>query len=192
MNCKQGDLAVVVRSRANNEGRVLTCLRLASAAEIKAENFRSGDWLGAVWVTDATLLRTRWGTTHLLPDARLRPLHRDLMGGKNMEHTEEATPGEVRSSEGLGCTLVERLRGGGVYGTNRIALCEEAAAELDRLNGLVELLEAWQREGEAILSKNNISAAFTLGRWWADRPWRVRHRPESVPSMERVVFWFDN
>lgn len=72
MNCKQGDLAVVVRSGAGNEGRVLTCLRLASRAECKAEGF--GWWAGAVWVTDAALACTYGPTTRLYPDSRLRPL----------------------------------------------------------------------------------------------------------------------
>ena len=71
MNCKQGDLAVIVRSRAGNEGRILTCLRLAKACECEAESVA---WSGPVWVTDADI-PTSWGeTTRLYPDERLRPL----------------------------------------------------------------------------------------------------------------------
>ena len=83
MNCKQGDLAVIVRSKSGNEGRVLRCLRLATAAEKRAEDFVAGDWTGAVWVTDAKLNDT-WGAgTSLYPDCRLRPL-RDSDGEDEM------------------------------------------------------------------------------------------------------------
>ncbi len=71
MNCKQGDLAIIVRSRAGNEGKVLTCLRLATSSECKSESVA---WSGPVWVTDADIPDT-WGeTTRLYPDERLRPL----------------------------------------------------------------------------------------------------------------------
>jgi hypothetical protein len=32
MNCKQGDIAVIVRSAANNEGRIVTCLEYVGLA----------------------------------------------------------------------------------------------------------------------------------------------------------------
>jgi len=32
MNCKQGDMAVIVRSAANNEGRTVTCLEYVGEA----------------------------------------------------------------------------------------------------------------------------------------------------------------
>ena len=32
MNCKQGDMAVIVRSAANNEGRTVTCLEYVGLA----------------------------------------------------------------------------------------------------------------------------------------------------------------
>ena len=71
MNCKQGDLAMIVRSCAGNEGRVLKCLRLATARECKAD---SVVWSGPVWFTDADIPDTFGETTHLYPDNRLRPL----------------------------------------------------------------------------------------------------------------------
>lgn len=82
MNCKQGDIAVVVRSFAGNEGRVLTCLRLASRMECEAEHL---PWWNedAVWVTDALLRCTFGPATRLYPDSRLRPL-RDSDGKDEM------------------------------------------------------------------------------------------------------------
>ena len=83
MNCKQGDLAVIARSTAGNEGKVLTCLRLATSAQVFAEGFTCGDWLGIVWETDASLADS-WGNgTSLYPDCRLRPL-RDSEGEDEM------------------------------------------------------------------------------------------------------------
>lgn len=74
MNCKQGDLAVIVRSASGNEGRILTCLRVAPRSKVRSEGFTDGDWTGVVWETDAFLADT-WGEgTSLYPDARLRPL----------------------------------------------------------------------------------------------------------------------
>lgn len=79
LNCRQGEIAIVVRSTSGNEGRVLTCLSLASREEVMEEGFMQGDWLGAVWKTD-TRLADNWGYgTTLYPDARLRPI-RDSEG----------------------------------------------------------------------------------------------------------------
>lgn len=41
MNCKQGDLAIVVKSLAGNIDKVVQCVRLATDAEIRAANFNS-------------------------------------------------------------------------------------------------------------------------------------------------------
>ena len=30
LNCKQGDLAIVIRSHAGNEGKIVTCVRLTT------------------------------------------------------------------------------------------------------------------------------------------------------------------
>jgi hypothetical protein len=71
MNCKQGDLAVIVKSTCGNEGRILTCVRLATMAELAAEGLA---WWGAAWLVDATL-RDTWGVgVRFYPDSRLRPL----------------------------------------------------------------------------------------------------------------------
>jgi hypothetical protein len=78
LNCKQGEIAIVVQSNAGNEGRVLTCLHLASRKQCEAESL--GWWTaGAVWVTDADLMCNDGTTTRLYPDSRLRPL-RDSEG----------------------------------------------------------------------------------------------------------------
>jgi hypothetical protein len=50
MNCKQGDLAVFVRSKAGNEGKVVTCLRLARWDEINEARFAHD--AGPIWKID--------------------------------------------------------------------------------------------------------------------------------------------
>lgn len=77
MNCKQGDLAIVVRSGAGNEAKIVRCLRLATNSELdEAEFTRTG---GPVWVTDSFLFYalkdgTRDGGGPLCRDRCLRPI----------------------------------------------------------------------------------------------------------------------
>jgi len=71
--------------------------------------------------------------------------------------------------------LVERLRAWNPDECHEpVELLHAAASELESLSALVVELQAWQAQGEALLSKQGLSAAFSLGRWWADRPWRKR------------------
>lgn len=53
-------------------------------------------------------------------------------------------------------------------------LLHEAANELKPLAGYVAQLSAWQEKGERLLNNSGFNAAFSLGYWWADRPWRKR------------------
>ena len=80
LRCKQGDLAIVVKSHAGNHGVVLTCLRLATAAEMKDLSYRK---YSSMWVTDRATQST-WGLPDcLMPDECLRPL-RDTDGEDEM------------------------------------------------------------------------------------------------------------
>lgn len=72
MNCRPGDLAVVVRSRAGNDGRIVTCVRLATESELELVLFRPG--LGPVWVIEERLRYSIGGYVNLAPDAWLKPL----------------------------------------------------------------------------------------------------------------------
>ena len=81
MNCKQGDMAVVVRSSAGNEGRVVTCLEYVGSLgiiEINGEPhyMASSDY----WRVDRDLnLAKRDGRLFLdhapfIPDSFLMPI----------------------------------------------------------------------------------------------------------------------
>ena len=77
LNCKAGDLAVQVRSHSGNEGRIFTCLRLASLGELEAEGFETR--MGAVWLIDTQIaVSNGYLIIKRLPlalDKWLRPIH---------------------------------------------------------------------------------------------------------------------
>ena len=77
MNCQKGDLAVMIRSAAGNEGRIVTCLRLASEKEVKETSFRSN--LEPVWIIDSSLRSSCGRSMSMAIDAWLRPI-RDQPG----------------------------------------------------------------------------------------------------------------
>jgi len=72
MNCKPGDLAVIVRSRAGNEGRLVTCLRLANKAEADTAGFAQD--AGPIWVVDRQLNTLYGFPATLAHDNNLRPI----------------------------------------------------------------------------------------------------------------------
>ena len=45
-------------------------------------------------------------------------------------------------------------------------------SESKRLTAHASALEAWAAKGDRILGSGAFGAAFSLGAWWADRPWR--------------------
>ena len=65
MNCKQGDLAIVIHSAAGNEGKIVRCLRMVMGG---------GTWgYGPRWVTDPPLRGTLLPVQAVL-DSCLRPI----------------------------------------------------------------------------------------------------------------------
>ena len=87
MNCKQGDLAVVVRSRHSNAGRVMTCLCIATTEELVATFGSTMTIHDPIWRVDVPLLwinafRERIEVLYAADEA-LRPL-RDSEGEDEM------------------------------------------------------------------------------------------------------------
>lgn len=71
MNCKPGDLAVLVKSFVNNEGRIFRCIRLASEREVKANCF----WVYPnAWVIDTPLLTNTGNFVAMAYDQHMRPI----------------------------------------------------------------------------------------------------------------------
>ena len=76
MNCKPGDLAVVVKSWAGNEGRIVRVIRLCQEAS-KNYNIDSRGILTApqlYWVIDQALPDFEGTLSHAFPDSQLRPI----------------------------------------------------------------------------------------------------------------------
>lgn len=54
------------------------------------------------------------------------------------------------------------------------ASARDAANELELLAAHCKRVEDWKQEGEALFERQGVSVMFSLGAWWADRPWRNR------------------
>ena len=72
MNCKPGDLAVFVRSKAGNEGKIVRCIRLATSEEI--DRWYHTDKRGPVWLIDQLVVRMYGTSAPLALDVNLRPI----------------------------------------------------------------------------------------------------------------------
>lgn len=71
MNCKPGELAIIVKSVTGNEGKIVTCVRLASDIEISDNGLCLR---GPVWVIDRAI-NSLWGPQiNFAFDAQLRPI----------------------------------------------------------------------------------------------------------------------
>ena len=73
MNCKEGDLAIVVKSHCNSEGLIVTCLRRATGGELDAAGF----YYTEAWVTDRFGPVVGGGVSNYWTDASLRPIRND-------------------------------------------------------------------------------------------------------------------
>jgi hypothetical protein len=72
MNCKPGDLAVIVKSSAGNEGKILRVLRLAVGVRVFLPNFQISN--SPVWETDTMLVGCFGGVGNTIEDELLRPI----------------------------------------------------------------------------------------------------------------------
>lgn len=71
MNCRKGDLAIVVKSDAGNEGRIVRCIRLMTRAEKQALSYFRDE---PMWITDTNMVST-WGTYDTtMWDSYMRPI----------------------------------------------------------------------------------------------------------------------
>lgn len=90
LNCKKGDIAIVIKSSAGNEGKVVRCLELVVTGRVKSAD-------GSRWLTYAQGVQPLWRTdtpmqwavskgpnvgktyyVNYATDAQLRPLRGDL------------------------------------------------------------------------------------------------------------------
>lgn len=86
MNCKPGDLAVIVRSNFGNEGAIVRCIAFFPAYEGRGDKYPRDAWgvegtlkVSSDWTADDTLWCRRRGFDHVVVANRLRPI-RDQPG----------------------------------------------------------------------------------------------------------------
>ena len=94
MNCKQGDLAVVVRSLAGNDGVIVRCIQLMPAGTDDLSVF-----LGPVWKIDKPLV-SNWGdSSPFINDINLRPIRDN--DGEDETLTWAGKPEQVSKPSGV-------------------------------------------------------------------------------------------
>ncbi len=72
MNCKPGDLAVVVKSAAGNEGKIVRCIRLLGrGVTVGPLGDTFADW---IWEIDSQLPDWSGGMGRDIHDSALRPI----------------------------------------------------------------------------------------------------------------------
>ena len=94
LNCKQGDLAIIVSSSCGNEGKIVRCLALLHTAHIpdtEGEMHRFAGGARYVWRIDRTINFSNMIDTVQISycsDEKLRPLRGDL-SDEAIETTDE-------------------------------------------------------------------------------------------------------
>ena len=72
LNCKVGDLAIVVRSEAGNEGKIVRCVRLVGKKNVVLRDKRIvASW---VWKIDSLLPSWSGEASNRIEDCLLRPI----------------------------------------------------------------------------------------------------------------------
>ena len=94
LNCKQGDLAIIVKSVHGNEGKIVRCLELLITDKVVAVNGNTHYYAGGVrpvWRIDRPITFANVFDSAQVPycaDANLRPLRGDLTDDE-IENTKE-------------------------------------------------------------------------------------------------------
>ena len=68
MNCKKGDMAVIIKSVAGNTGKVVTCLKQVG----RLEGWSEKDY----WIIDREIPTNLGRTNHYISDSYLMPIGR--------------------------------------------------------------------------------------------------------------------
>jgi hypothetical protein len=92
--CKQGDMAMIIKSMVGNEGKIVTCIRFVPSALFPILNSAAGqlraESISCCWEVDRKLpavgLDNRMGTGNVIPDAWLMPIR---PGDLNDDSTDE-------------------------------------------------------------------------------------------------------
>ena len=76
LNCRQGDLAIVIKSEAGNEGRIVRCLEFVGGPAIGGDMFHTDCWRveGVLTSLCAFTGERIVSADNIISDSRLRPL----------------------------------------------------------------------------------------------------------------------
>lgn len=72
MNCKPGDLAIIIRSEAGNEGKIVRCVKLSTTARIRRRD--NSIVTDGVWELDRELIGWRGRKSRFIHDSCIRPI----------------------------------------------------------------------------------------------------------------------
>lgn len=72
MNCKEDDLAIIVRSQGGNRDKIVRCIELWPC--VRGENRDGSLEVGPAWVVDRQLTSWDGSVGNLIFDSQLRPL----------------------------------------------------------------------------------------------------------------------
>jgi hypothetical protein len=95
MNCKKGELAIIVSSSCGNEGKIVQCLELLITdrfLDTEGRPHRHINGVQPVWRIDRPInFANAFNTVQVMycSDARLRPLRGDLNGDDTESTTEK-------------------------------------------------------------------------------------------------------
>lgn len=72
MNCQPGDLAIIIKSFAGNEGKIVRCIKFIGSACSELGNLYCGT---DYWLIDTHIQATDGSTGPVARDCYLRPIH---------------------------------------------------------------------------------------------------------------------
>lgn len=72
LNCRPGDLAVIVRSAAGNEGKIVQCIELDRF--MRWQSLGGKEWTAPGWRVDQVLRGTGGTPDNWIEDSLLRPI----------------------------------------------------------------------------------------------------------------------
>lgn len=92
MNCVKGDLAVIIRSKCNNEGKIVHCVKYLGERQLVSINLKVSDPT-PMWFIEPPLKGVFGNYGHNFPDRDLKPLRDsdeedETLSWKALEHHE--------------------------------------------------------------------------------------------------------
>lgn len=140
MNCKPGDLAVIVRSMAGNEGRIVQCIRLAGPGEFP----REGIFGGPRWVMNQQIRGTLF-PVWTVADAAVTGRAGDKGGARGADDCAQCGGDAVTLSERIRDAALGPAPDGAPWALTNWLGCGEA---FDAAHKWADERGGWYRDGQ--------------------------------------------